>query len=394
MNDIQRNKTNDEDLRLFDDFQRWDTRRGPSTGKRESEYEFWNRWADSLADEVRARWEMWFQRYPMEARRHLVGRFRSKEEAHDGAGFELYLHELLRCLGFGVTVTDMSGAGKEPDFLVEYQGKQFYLEATSVQTKVRMSHAVRDAWGKFDKVRSQHCLVAINLSGELQAEVPAPRLVESIRRLLGEHDHPDTRSVHVPEGSPIIPTHRYRVDGLNVEVDLLHIANDRADDGYKPMILGPSGIVNEHGEVKQLESKTYDKTSKFKSLNAPLVVAAKSTYGFFKAREHGLYVVFGRRASSRVDDYDGFTARRSRTPDGIWWDVQGEPAHTYLAGMWTFGNVSAHRPDMSSCLYLSPHISTDWMPEPLTRVEHAPYCDGQIEWVEGIPISQILGLTE
>ena len=328
----------------------------------------------------------------MEGRRHLMGRFQGDDPAHDGAGFELYLHELLLCLGCGITVTDMSGTRLEPDFLVEYKGQRFYVEATSVQTKITMSHAIRDAWGKFDKVRSRHCLVAINLSGELPAVVPAQRLVEPIQKLLREHDQLDPSKAHLQEGSHIIPTQRYRVEGLSVDVDLLHIASDREDDNHRPIILGPSGLVNEHGEVEQLESKTYDKTRKFKSLNAPLVVAVKSTYGFFKAREHGLHAVFGRTAPSRVDDYDGFTTRRSRTPDGIWWNNQGEPSHKHLSAVWTFGNVSAHFPDLSSCLYLSPHMTTDWMPESLRRVEHASVQDGQIEWADGTLIRQILGL--
>ena len=92
----------------------------------------------------RDRLEGWFQKFPSDWQNDLRGRFRSDlHDAHEGAFFELFLHELLTNLGFKVevhpTLPDSDG---RPDFLVCDESECFYLEAATTGRRGPPGHSL------------------------------------------------------------------------------------------------------------------------------------------------------------------------------------------------------------------------------------------------------------
>ncbi len=122
---------------LFDVFERTDESTARYT---EPKFDFLNRSPWRSVHRMRV-FDEWFGRYPATAenpereRRDLRSRFRSRgNQNHHGAFFELFLHELLLCLGCEIHVhPEIRGMLARLDFRVTPPSRgQFYVEATVV----------------------------------------------------------------------------------------------------------------------------------------------------------------------------------------------------------------------------------------------------------------------
>jgi hypothetical protein len=91
----------------------------------------------------------WYQVFPDE-NDDLRRRFQETEpRQHYAAWWELYVHGLLRALGFEVTFhPPVPGTDGRPDFLAERRGSAFYVEAATVFSGIvspsRQSRALVD----------------------------------------------------------------------------------------------------------------------------------------------------------------------------------------------------------------------------------------------------------
>lgn len=88
-----------------------------------------------LGDAVRTTLDSWFVRLPADARLQIRERFTSDDGiVHLGAFWELYLHEAFLRLGFSVDV-DIgrdAGEGRRPDFRLQRDELELYVEATAL----------------------------------------------------------------------------------------------------------------------------------------------------------------------------------------------------------------------------------------------------------------------
>ena len=90
---------------LFDDTKRTDARQQQI---KESIFACLNRSARREIIEICGRLESWYERFPVEARDDLRGRFRGDDHAHRGAFFELLIHEVLIRLDCIVEVQEIA----------------------------------------------------------------------------------------------------------------------------------------------------------------------------------------------------------------------------------------------------------------------------------------------
>src|SRR5437868_15345333 len=104
-------------MQIFEDAPR--TRPGPKAFN-ESSFEYVNSAARPGFHAIREMLEQWFQRYPDTQKNDLRARLRKRNDIdHNGAFFELWLHELLICHGFRVEAHPaMPESDARPDFLV------------------------------------------------------------------------------------------------------------------------------------------------------------------------------------------------------------------------------------------------------------------------------------
>ena len=162
--------------KLFDDFERTNPR---PRGHEESVFSFLNRVDQPFWQRIREELERWYADYPDEQRGFdLRQRFRRPEPAqHFGAWWELYLHRLFRCLGFGVEVEPEVPGGK-PDFRVTRDSDSFLMEATTSFSGIvdEERHPKREAavLAAIDQARNPNFTVGLEIQqvGDEQPSVP------------------------------------------------------------------------------------------------------------------------------------------------------------------------------------------------------------------------------
>jgi len=115
--------------------------------------------------------EQWYNHLPPEVQPELRSRFRTKDDQqHLGAFFELYLHELLSRLGFGVEFhPQIEKKGTHPDFKVLQDGKPLlYLEATlAAPSDTETAAGVREdrVYDVLSKMNSSNFHIGVKVPG-------------------------------------------------------------------------------------------------------------------------------------------------------------------------------------------------------------------------------------
>ena len=180
-------------MKLFDDI---DREPATSMSNRYSAFVAVNQDGSPGEQDRRDRLEGWFQKFPRASQNDLRGRFRSnRHDAHEGAFFELFLHELLTSLGFKVEVhPTLPDPGDHPDFLVCDGSKCFYLEATTPGrrsgpfTPTKTEEEVIEALGT---LTSPDFNLLLEIAGELSHSPRKGPLRSKFQKLLTQGHDPD-----------------------------------------------------------------------------------------------------------------------------------------------------------------------------------------------------------
>lgn len=171
-------------------------------GYTEPHFPYLNRTGRVDLARVRALIEDWFGRYPRAHQAELRARLRSSNnETFDGAFFELYLHELLRRLGYELDVHPALGPdrGARPDFLARRGGEdRFYLEGRVARdesaSKTAAQARVNEAYEALNRMESPDFFLSLEDHGSPATPVPKRFRVE-VERFLRAQDY--SRCVHL-----------------------------------------------------------------------------------------------------------------------------------------------------------------------------------------------------
>jgi hypothetical protein len=140
---------------LFDHVERTDTSQRRRSG---GTFAFLNRVAGIVWERQRDLLERWYADFPDDDG-DLRCRLRSPSpQQHFAAWWELYVHALLRALGYEVTIhPPIPGTTGHPDFLAERAGESFYVEAATVFSGIvvpirgaRLKASIEDILGTID----------------------------------------------------------------------------------------------------------------------------------------------------------------------------------------------------------------------------------------------------
>lgn len=115
---------------LFDDLRRSNS--SPAL-RSEDSFAFLNRASGIVWARQRELLDRWYSEFP-DADGDLRRRLRAADSRqHYAAWWELYMHALLRALGYEMTIhPPVPGTAGHPDFLAERAGESFYVEAATV----------------------------------------------------------------------------------------------------------------------------------------------------------------------------------------------------------------------------------------------------------------------
>ena len=225
---------------------------------------------------IRQKCELWFKHFPVQHQSNLRGRFRSTNNGHhEGAFFELFLHELLIRLGCEVQVhPEMEGI--TPDFLVcQPDQKQFYLEATSVGPHMgpfALNANEQDVIDKLNKLTSPHFEIIYSITGELTRMLHLKRVTSGFQELLEAHDPDAVQSLVDKEGTHAAPSHVIEEGGWTLTGWLAPIPlEDRSSNRIGK--LARISIVHANNPIDAVQKAITVKRRKYRNLDLPLVVA-------------------------------------------------------------------------------------------------------------------------
>ena len=351
----------------------------------ESAFEFLNRSAWPEIANVRHELGLWYARFP-DLNSALRARFRKKDQNHDSAFFELFLHELFGRLGLSVEVDPALPGGSYPDFRVTGSGSPAYVEATVVPPAIK------------DSPLELQVFEAIN---SLDGKIPAGRAV-SIDTEGALVRAPPLRSITGPICSwlnglePAAPTWEdfdlSTAPRLDVPVEpecgdwvVRAEAVPRAAGGSVIQARHFSGSGKLGASVRDAISK---KARQHDTLGDPLIVAVNDCSHHGRSSETA--ALFGPMAigtpSGEALPHAGGIWTGERT------DEPWNPTHAEVSAVMMFRRASPHTAaNVEACLYLNPYIE-DRIPEQLRAFGYAAAEDYEVKWHAGCSTGEILGL--
>lgn len=304
----------------------------------DDEFVYLNQHADEPVLAAREMLENWYSHFPPAHRLDLVRRFRSKKHnQHDGAFWELYLHELFRRLGYEVEVhPHLEGIKTRPDFLLKREGApRAFIEArlSGLQTEKnasaeRLKKELHDA---LDKAHSPNFFLDLDEIRTAPVRPSFKQLTNLVERWL-ETLNPDlpietflndtdarTRFVWEHEGwyvslkvIPKSPGHRGRKGSRSVGITG-----------------GDFQWVDTRGDLKQA---LMEKASKYGNLNLPYLIAI-NYMGLHCDREDCVDALYGSLAAKvRFDEHGAVQQQPCRKADGFWIN-RGTPLHTHISAV-------------------------------------------------------------
>jgi hypothetical protein len=382
-------------MKLFDDMERNDT--GPASFS-EAKFNYLNRSARPAFLRVRAVLEDWFSRYPGAHRRDLHSRFRSTSDIdHQSAFFEVFLHELLLRLDCRLEIhPSVGGSVKRPDFLVRpNSGRPFYLEGAVASGESRQEASAGALRNKVHDLLNRLDSPKFFISWEVISSTPTAPATRKIKAFLKQQldllDPEQIASRYKSGGYPALPHWRYSHDGW--EIDFFPIPKSpelRGKPGVRPVGMELHGveIVDPRTPLRDV---ILEKAGKYGRVKHPFVVAVNSRADHLD-RTDVLEALFGREQFIYTQTRNGVVGPKAeRAPDGVWTSPNG-PRYTRLSAVLLFvGLLPWTVCCCQVCLYHNPWAEKKLDSE-LNRLSRMTPIGGRRSWVDGEPLSFILGL--
>ena len=337
----------------------------------------------------RDRLEGWFQKFPSDWQNDLRGRFRSDlHDAHEGAFFELFLHELLTNLGFKVEVhPTLPDSDDRPDFLVCDGSECFYLEAATTGRRsgpFTLTNTEQEVIEELEKLTSSDFNLLIEITGELSQSIRKAPLRSSLKKLLSQgHDPDEVKAIVDAGGVDAAPSAQYETGGWGIQAWLSPISRPARRHCQTRRIKVNFKSARRTSSIDPVRNKLKGKGKNYGDPQLPLVIAVKTQDMFYNGRQNDMEVLFGNERTLYVDD----VPELDREPNGVWSMGHGTGIGAFFsvqkADIWNFLYASG-------CLYINPSQSGIALPEALLRLHRGIVVQGKMTWSDGVGIGQLL----
>lgn len=346
------------------------------------------------AECTRSHLDSWFQRFPSSSRPSLRSRFRSDNDRdHEGALFELFLHELFTQLDCAVEVNPEVADGRTPDFLVTQRDRRFYLEATVVGEHMgpfTLSPNERDVMEKLNGLDSEHFDIRVHMEGMLSRTLGRRDVVQPFERLLTTHEPESVRRLIATRGRSAAPAARITSGNWFLEGRLAPKNTERHEIPATTPIVRGSWRARYTDSVRPVRAALQKKAKRYPSLDAPLVVAVNTRDAFYNGPQCDLEVLFGSEQMLYSTASPDAPPTIGRAHDGFWSLRKGGRVHAFLR----FQRVDFRNLFQATVsLYVHPQKSHAVLPEAASRLPHATLVGDHVDWTEGEGIADLVGWT-
>jgi hypothetical protein len=319
----------------------------------EPEFEYLSQSARPAAVALRRLLEEWFQDYPSDAQTDLRSRFRSDDYQYAAAFFELYLHALLRALGYSIAVHPLlPDSSAHPDFLIhDADGCEFYVEATLAglpsKREQGASARVGQVYDVLNRMDSPNFFLHIQVRGAPLTPPPARKLSVDVERWLRSLDVDMVSNLGQAGSLEVFPKLTWSYDGW--EVVFTPIAKSpaaRGKTGLRPIGMHVPEVQWLQTDV-DLRTALEAKAKKYGALQLPLLLAVNVLSAHCDNYDI-LNAFFGQESTTISFQQDGSIADEysARRGNGFWFGPQGPrnqrvSAALIAAGLngWNMGNL-------------------------------------------------------
>ena len=340
--------------------------------------------------DLRDKLESWFQKFPTDGQNDLRRRFRSRRhEDHEGAFFELFLHELMINLGLKVEQIHptLSDSCNHPDFMVCDGSKCFYLEAATTGSEdgpFTLKNVEQEPLEELEKLTSSDFNLLIEVTGELSRSINKRPFRSKFNELLSQgHDPDEVKAIVDACGFDAAPSALYETDGWSIQAWLSPISRPARRPCQTRRIKVQFARARRTSSIDPVRNKLKDKGKHYGDPQLPLVIAVKTRDRFYNGRQHDEEVLLGNEEILYVDgvperahELNGVWSREHGTRIGAFFSVQGADIRNFRKA--------------SGCLYVNPSQSGIALPEALLRFPQGNVIQGEMTWVDGVEIGQLL----
>jgi hypothetical protein len=304
----------------------------------DDEFRYMNLHADVPVLAAREILERWYSHFPFAHRLDLVRRFRSKNhKQHDGAFWELYLHELFRQMGYGVQVhPHLNNIETRPDFLLTRYGIPFaFVEArlAGLQTD-QMTSAKRlenELYDALDRIHSPNFFLDVDKVKTSPVRPTFKHFTDHVERWL-ETLNPDLSVEAFLDNGSANARFEWEREGWYVSLKAIpRSPGHRGRKGSRSVgIMGGNfQWVDAKGELRRA---LIEKASKYGNLNLPFLIAI-NYMGMHCDREDWTDALYGSQAVKvRFDERGVHRQEPFRKGDGFW-IREGIPRHTHVSAI-------------------------------------------------------------
>lgn len=322
----------------------------------ESAFNFLNRSALPDFSATRDTVEAMFSGFPESGKADLRARFRSEDEAHSGAFFELFLYSVLRMMGYAPALHPSSGlTSRRVDFQIAANGKSIFIEArtltSSHETSLheRLFAPVLDA---IDDLESPDFHLHVETKGDLKKAIAIAPIKRHLTSWLASLDYDKIKAQIAGEnGYRNCPETKWVQGGCALEFAAWPKGKARGKPGRSiAMEMGGGWSGTGHRLRKMLAAKA----RRYGKLNTPYVIAVNVMDGGMDD-EDVIQALYGQEAVQfRIYSNGCRESRLIRQPNGLWRQHDG-PRYRRVSGVLVASRLRPWcMPQSRLSLYLNP----------------------------------------
>lgn len=358
----------------------------------EALFPYWNRSSRKDSAGIRKELERWFARYPSGHEADLRARFRSSNDLqHQGAFFELFLHELLARLDCVVEIhPEVPGTSRRPEFRVETpDGTKFYLEAKAAhdqsEEQLTAQARIKHVYDVLNELESPDFWINAETTGRPHSQVPVSALKSFLRQQIRQSDYSELSREFTKAGLSSLPRWHWEHDGW--AVDFFPIPKNQ-ERGLPTGSLGIQAEAKWLDPVSAVRKAILKKANRYGKPDLPFVIAVNALVDDLDDAEV-TEVLFGDEEWVSPAPYEEFRTRRK--PNGVWRRPSGQ--YTRVSAVLLCRNL--HPWNLASGnirLYHHPGAAKP-ISGPLTRLPQAVVEDDLLKYRDGVTLGSLFGLS-
>jgi len=221
--------------------------------------------------------ERWFSYYPKTEQDNFISRLQTNDDQEfNSAFFELFIHELSRCIGYDITFHPEleNNKAKRPDFKLILGSEEFYLECITTNElsseEKRAEKIINIFLDGINGIESEDFFISIKPEGIPTKPINGRKIVNDLRKWLSSLDYDEVER-NFSKGSYDQISKEYKTDEVVFEITIIPKYKNR---GKIDRLIGCQMGVGKWLNTKEVIRKAITKkATRYGKLKIPFLLA-------------------------------------------------------------------------------------------------------------------------